>query len=287
MLIDLQLHSKYSDGFLSPKSIAKMLDKFEVKIASLTDHNSIAGQKEFQKACTSYGIKTIFGLELYARHNNYTFNVLWYNYDLNSEKLLSLLKRTWKRREKNMLEMIEEVKKKGLQIDEKKFLKEHPNYLPINHLVSYIWKNKKNQAIIRRDLDLKEPREEDIVSHYFYPSSGLKLKEARVSFSRIVKLRDEIGGQLFLAHPCHHKNINKNLIIELKKNGLDGLELLSPHHNYSSVVILSSIIKDLDLIATGGSDFHLPANEGTGPKYSWQWYKIDSKYLRKIRKVIK
>ncbi len=286
MLIDLQLHSKHSDGFLSPKSIAKLLAKYEIKVASLTDHNSIAGQDEFQKACKSYGIKTINGLEIYARHNNYTFNVLWYNYDLKSEKLLKLLQRTWTRRRKKMLKMIEVIKKKGLIIDEKSYLKKHQNYLPINHLVSYIWKNPKNQKKIKADLNNNNPREEDIVSYYFYPPEGLRLKEARVSFSRLNKLRKEIGGQLFLAHPCLHKNVNKKLIAEIKKIGLDGVELLSPHHNYSSVVILSSIIKEFDLMATGGSDFHLPADEGTGPKYSWQWYKIDSTYLRKINQVI-
>ncbi len=286
MLIDLQVHSTHSDGFLSPKSIAKLLAKYKVKIASLTDHNSIAGQREFQEVCKSYGIKTINGLEIYTRHNNYTFNILWYNYDLKSEKLKKLLELTWARRRKKMLKMIEEIKKKGLIVDEKSYLKKHKNYLPINHLVSYIWKNIKNQKKIIKDLKNKKPREEDIVSHYFYPKDSLRLKEARVSFSKLNELRNEIGGQLFLAHPCLHKNINKNLIIELKKSGLDGVELLSPHHNYSSILILSSIVKELDLMATGGSDFHLSANEGVGPKYSWQWFKIYSSYLRKINKVI-
>ncbi len=286
MLIDLQVHSKHSDGFLSPKSIVKLLAEHKVKVASLTDHNSIAGQYEFQKVCKVYGIKTINGIEIYARHNNYIFNILWYNFDLKSEKLMKLLKRTWTRRRKKMLKMIEEVKKKGLIIDEETYFKKHKNYLPINHLISYIWKNPKNQKKIKADLQNNNPREEDIVSHYFYPKNGLRLKEARVSFSRLDELRKEIGGQLFLAHPCLHKNINKNLIVELKKIGLDGVELLSPHHNYSSIVILSSIIKELDLMATGGSDFHLAANEGTGPKYSWQWFKVDSSYLRKISKII-
>ncbi len=286
MLIDLQLHSKYSDGYLSPKTIAKMLNDFDVKVASLTDHNSISGLDEFKKACDSYGIKTINGLELYVTYKNYSFNVLWYNFDKNSKKLHSVLERTWSRRRNKILDLIFEVKKKGLIINEEKYLKKHQNYLPINHLVSQIWQNKKNQKTIINQLKNDAPREEDIISHYFYPKDGLRLKEARISFNTLVKLRKEIGGQLFLAHPCLHRRINKKMIIELKELGLDGIELLSPHHNYSSIVILSSIIKELDLMATGGSDFHLPANEGTGPKYSWQWFKIDSSHLRKINKVI-
>ncbi len=287
MLIDLQLHSSYSDGYLKPKMIAKLLNEFNVKIASLTDHNSIAGQEEFSKACASYNIKTINGLELYVRHKNHTFNILWYNFDLNSEKLHLMLEKTWARRRKKVLALIEEIKKRGIIIDEEKYLKKHQNYLPINHLVSQIWENKKNQKIIKAELNIDLPREEDIISHYFYPKTGLRLKEARISFNTLAELRKEIGGQLFLAHPCLHRYINKNLILDLKKNGLDGIELLSPHHNYSAIVILSSIIKELDLSATGGSDFHLPANEGAGPKYSWQWFKIDSSHLRKINRVIK
>jgi 3',5'-nucleoside bisphosphate phosphatase len=286
MLIDLQLHSKYSDGYLSPKVIAKMLNDFKVKVASLTDHNSISGLDEFKKACDAYNIKTINGLELYVRHKSHTFNVLWYNFDLSSKKLQLMLERTWSRRRKKFLAIIEEIKKKGLIIEVEKYLKNHQNYLPVNHLVWQIWNNKKNQKIIKAELNKEAPREEDIVSHYFYPEKGSSLSEARISFITLAKLREEIGGQLFLAHPCLHKYINKNLIIEPKKIGLDGIELLSPHHNYSSIVILSSIIKELDLMATGGSDFHLPANEGTGPKYSWQWFKIDSSHLRKINKVI-
>lgn len=286
MLIDLQLHSKYSDGYLRPKAIAKLLSKYQVKVASLTDHNSIAGQKEFRKTCGSLNIKAINGLELYVSHKNYKFNILWYNYNINSKKLHSMLERTWSRRRKKVLGMIEEIKKRGLEVDVEKYLKNHQNYLPINHLISQIWQNKKNQKIIKNDLNNLLPREEDIISHYFYPKNGPRLNEARISFSTLIKLRKEIGGQLFLAHPCLHKHINKKMISELKENGLDGIELLSPHHNYSAIVMLSSIIKELDLMATGGSDFHLAANEGTGPKYSWQWFKIDSSYLRKINKVI-
>lgn len=286
MLIDLQLHSHHSDGYLSPKHLAKILANYKIKIASLTDHNSIAGQTEFKLACQNYGIKTINGLELYVKEKNYTFNILWYNYDLNSPELLALLKNTWKRRHTKISKMLIPLYRKGFKIDFDSFLKNHQNYLPINKLADYIWSIPVNRKIIKNNLKIKNPRQEDIVSYCFYPKTGPRLKEARISFSRIVALRKKIGGQIIFAHPALHKKISQDWYAELAKKGLDGLELLSPHHSYNSLVKLSAIARDLNLITTGGSDFHLWADVGTKPRYSWDYFVIQSRQLRKIEKII-
>ncbi len=286
MLIDLQLHSHYSDGYFSPHQIAKLLAKYQIKVASLTDHNSIAGQAEFRLAGQSYGLKTIPGLELYVKEGNYNFNVLWYNFDLNSPELLALLKNTWKRRQTKIAKMIKPLIRRGFKIDFDYFLKKHQNYLPINHLADQIWSIPANRKIIRKKLKDKQPRQEDIVAYCFYPKVGPRLREARISFSRIVSLRKKIGGQLIFAHPALHKKINQEMYADLAKQGLDGLELLSPHHAYNALVKLSAIAKELDLIATGGSDFHLWADVGTRPRYAWDWFRVDSQHLRRINKII-
>jgi 3',5'-nucleoside bisphosphate phosphatase len=286
MLIDLQLHSKYSDGYLSPSQLARKLASYNVKVASLTDHNSIAGQEEFALACKKYDIKSINGLELYVRHGNYTFNVLWYNYDLNSFELLDLIEPTWVRRRKKVKKIVDSLIERGFKIDLDNFIKKHQNYLPINHLVDHIFSYPKNRRIIKKDLEINNPRENEVISHYFYPKTGLRLKEARVSFERIIEKRKKIGGQIIFAHPALNRRLKKNLILNLKKAGLDGLEVLSPHHSYNSIVYLSSLVKEFDLISTGGSDIHLAAEPGTKPQYAWDYFKIDSRNLSQIDKII-
>ncbi|MBU4375047.1 PHP domain-containing protein, partial [Patescibacteria group bacterium] len=64
MLIDLQLHSTYSDGYLTPTELAGFLAKQGVKIAALTDHNTVGGLDEFRQACRACKIKPITGVEL-------------------------------------------------------------------------------------------------------------------------------------------------------------------------------------------------------------------------------
>lgn len=288
MLIDLQLHSKYSDGSFSPKQLALMLSSYGVKVASLTDHNSVAGQLDFKKQANLLGLKTVFGLELYVKFKSYRFNILWYNYDINSPDLIHLLEDTKRRRKNNIIKALNNLKDAGLILKlDNYFKKYNKSYLPINALIKEIWKSPKNRRIIKRELDNKFPREEEIIAHYFYPKQGPKLAEAYVSLKRVVKLKKEIGGQLIFAHPALHRKLKESKLEELIKEGLDGLELLSPHHSYNNVVRLASLIKRYKLIASGGSDFHLPAEAGTKTRFAWQWFKINSDYLRGISKIIK
>ena len=60
MLIDLQLHSTCSDGYLTPSEVAKTCRERGVKVASLTDHNTVSGQEEFARACKELKIKAGF-----------------------------------------------------------------------------------------------------------------------------------------------------------------------------------------------------------------------------------
>lgn len=81
MLIDLQLHSIYSDGYLTPTQLVSFLSKNKIKLAALTDHNTIEGLGEFRRACKLKKIRSINGLELYCKHKNKRINILWYNFD--------------------------------------------------------------------------------------------------------------------------------------------------------------------------------------------------------------
>src|SRR3989339_851357 len=68
MLIDLQIHSTYSDGYFTPTQLAEFMRRQGVKVAALTDHNTVGGVHEFVNACRRNGIKPVKGLD---RHNHY------------------------------------------------------------------------------------------------------------------------------------------------------------------------------------------------------------------------
>jgi 3',5'-nucleoside bisphosphate phosphatase len=286
MLIDLQIHSNYSDGYLTPTELVKFIAKQGVKVAALTDHNTVAGIDEFKKACREQKIKPIVGIELYAKSRNRRFNVLWYNFDCQNPKLHKMLRDSQVRRRQHIRIILEKLVRQGFRIDINCLLDKHIHYVPINHIIDGVVSNKKNLQKIKKELGLRSPREEEIISHYFYNKKVGVLHESYIDIARILKLKKEIGGQVILCHPAKHGLIRRELWEKLQRLGLDGVELFSPHHSINAMLFIQQLARELGFIETGGSDFHRPEGGGQLLQYSWQYFKIDSQLLRGVKKII-
>lgn len=286
MRIDLQIHSLYSDGYLSPRKLAVLLHRYQIKAASLTDHNNITGQEEFKRACQKYKIKAVLGLELYVRYRNWKFNLLWYNYNLDSKDLQKLLEETWQRRRRSVERVMSHLRHQGFRLDLKKFFARHPAYIPTNHLADAIMAVPGNLKILRETLKKKEIQEHDVIRTCLYPPEGMRLEEARVSLTKILKLRRQIGGQLLFCHPGLHDKFRGELLESVLDAGVDGIELLSPHHGYNTMMHLNNLANRRRVITSGGSDFHRPGMQGSRLRYAWDWFVIDSDSLPGVGKII-
>lgn len=287
MIIDLQHHSTYSDGQLTPTGVANFAYSNGVKVASLTDHNTVAGLDEFKKACKKRRMKSIVGLELYVKLNHKKFNLLWYNFDDTHPALHALLRESQIRRRGNVRRILcKVIEKKGIELNVDKVLDSHNHYIPINGIVYEMWKSKKNQKIFENDLGIKNPREEDIMMEYLKNKKYGVLNESYIDIKRIIKLRERVGGQLIINHPGKSGHLTRDQFAHLREMGLDGIEVLSPHHTLGAVMYYQYISNEFDYIETGGSDFHVFEGGRSKIQDSWDYFKIDSKFLRKIEKVI-
>jgi len=285
MLIDLQLHSTYSDGYLSPTELVEFIASQGIKIASLTDHNTIGGVSEFKKACYRHDIKPIVGLELYIKLGVKKMNLLWYNFDRHNPELHNILRDSQIRRKNTIRKILEKITQKGIKIDINKTLDKYMHYLPINHLVDDILAIPGNKAKIAKNLNIKNPREAEIIRYYFYnPKIGV-LRESYIGIERILNLRKKIGGHIILNHPGKHGSVDRATLRKLKNLGVDGLELISPHHSIASIMYLQTMARELDFITTGGSDFHRHEGSKYAIQNSFQYLKINPKNLRKIKKI--
>lgn len=295
MLIDLQLHSKFSDGFLSPKELVKKLKKEGVKVASLTDHNSISGQEDFFIEAKKAGIKAILGLELYVKLKRKNINLLWYNFDSKNEDLIKMLASSRKHRTLLVKKALLKLKHRGFKIDAVNLLSDFSDYIPVNRLGAKIIENKFNYQKIVNLLKEKGAtkkiimplREEDILGELFFNKKYGRLNESYIDFNRILKIKKQVGGQIVFCHPGKHNKFSKNTTDRLKEVGLiDGIEVLSPHHSIGAIMYSQFLAERLDLIATGGSDFHLSEGADFLIQNSSDWFKIDSSKLRRIKEII-
>lgn len=69
-----------------------------------------------------------------------------------------------------------------------------------------------------------------------------------------IQLISSIGGLSFVAHPG--KMVRGEMLDELLKYGLDGVEVIHPSHGREDIEYFSSIASDNFLLVSGGSDFH-------------------------------
>ena len=92
--IDLHMHSIKSDGALSPKQLIDEAVKNNVKILSITDHDTLGAYTEdlFSYA-TEKGVYLIVGVEISTKFNGKGFHILGYNIDYKDVKLNCLLKK--------------------------------------------------------------------------------------------------------------------------------------------------------------------------------------------------
>ncbi len=286
MFIDLQLHSTYSDGYLTPTQLARFMAKQGVRIASLTDHNTVGGLDEFRRICRTYKIKPIAGLELYVKLNNQRFGILWFNFDDKNPELHNILRDSQTRRRNQARTILQKLFDQGFKIDVNRILDKYNHYIPINQVVDDIYALPYNRKKIKRELGVVNPIEGEIIMEYFKNSEIGILHESYININRILKLRKKIGGQIILNHPGKRHKLKRDFLEKLKKSGIDGIELFSPHHSFGAIMYIQFISRELDFINTGGSDFHRFEGGSFAIQNSWQYYKIDSKFLRKIEEVI-
>lgn len=286
MFIDLQLHSTYSDGRMTPTELVDFLANNKVKAASLTDHNTVAGLEEFFRACKIRGIKPIAGIELYVRYGAKRLNFLFYNFDKDNPEFHSFLRKTQIQRYKNVVRALKYWQAQGLDINITKILGKYNHYIPTNGLVRSIIKSSKNKRIIKESIKNDNPHEWEVIKFLFKDKRRYYLDETHVNAERLRKLRKKIGGQIVIAHPGKNKVKEETLVKLLKGKHIDGIEILSPHHGWDVISYYQHKMRGRKIIYSGGSDFHGNDNLPTALDCSWDYFKIDSALLRRIEKII-
>lgn len=287
MIIDLQLHSTYSDGYLSPTEVANFLAREGVKIASLTDHNTAAGYPEFYTACSTLGIKVVPGVEIYTRFNNQQINILWYNLPLDSQEFNKLMENTQKHWSTRLRwHLLKLIKAKVLVAGSEAVLDQFSNYVPTNGLLDVILGLPGNREIIAEELNNPFFREEEAIALLFNNKKIGKLRLSTVNLERITNLQKKLGGQLVFCHPAKGRVVPAKLVAQLKSLGVEGLEVLSPHHSLGAIFYLQDLAERNDMIITAGSDFHRFEEGSHGLTSVYDYWQANSSHLRRIEEII-
>jgi predicted metal-dependent phosphoesterase TrpH len=249
--IDLHTHSLRSDGALSPAELVKRAAARGVKIQALSDHDTLAGVAEAVATGTALGVRIIPSTELNTESEWGDAHVLGYFIDPDDAALEERLRWLRENRGRRIELMVEKLNEQGYAVELARVLEiAQGGALGRPHLA---------QALF----------EKGYVRTYDDAFDTLIAKDSPAYVARIgldpfeaVALVRKHGGVPSLAHPGTVIGLDE-LLPKLVAAGLAGIEAYYGAHSPEMTTRCLARARELDLVPTGGSDFHGRGEHGT------------------------
>jgi len=250
-VIDLHTHSNRSDGTLPPGELIEHAARAGVTAMALTDHDTCAGIAEAQSRGRELGVEVLPGIELSVSEQDGArqMHVLGYGIDVEHPALVAETARMDGERRARGRRIVEQLRARGVELDYAEVEAGAQGTVGRPHVARVL--------VARgfcRDSD-------DAFARYlrrgcagYVPSPGFSARAA-------IELIHTAGGVASLAHPPLSSGISgpgglATFVSNLVLLGLDGLEVEHPGHSSSQRRKLRRMVRDHDLVPTGGSDFH-------------------------------
>lgn len=263
-MIDMHMHTIYSDGDKTVEDILRMCEERKLEYISITDHNTC---KQYEDNALNKNIftgKIIKGVEMNATFKNKKIEVL--GYKIKNPKIIE----EWSQKffsEEMLRAQQEESKRKLLNICDKKGLiydedKIEKNISLTDYITIYIYKelirHKENYAILG---EFAESLNVFIRKGLMNPNSEYYTGSDNVPnpmYKDVIDVVHKAGGLAFLAHPFEYRfDDTIGFIDELRKEKeLDGIECFHPSADEDRIGILIEYANKHNLYISGGSDYH-------------------------------
>ncbi|MCA1957805.1 MAG: PHP domain-containing protein [Nitrospira sp.] len=245
---DLHLHTTHSDGSFTPAEVIALAHEAGVTAAAITDHDITSGIPEATQTGRELGIDVIPGVEISSLCGDAELHVLGYFLDWQDEMLnrrLAVLRESRHRRNPKIIERLQAA---GIDItyDEVRAVAGTDSVGRPHIARVLIEKRVVASAQEAFDLWLAEGRPAYVPRELPAPAEAIRwIKDAK--------------GLAVLAHPTWIKTPDgtlSDLARRLKADGLAGIEVYYSTHTARQTREYLALAKQLDLLVTGGSDFH-------------------------------
>ncbi len=272
MIVDLHLHTTFSDGLLTPSQVVDFAIKKKLNGIAITDHDSVEGIKFAKNRAKSYeNFCIIPGIEFSCVYLNEEVHLLGYCFNYNSKQIITLTKKLKKARVTRGIKIIEKLNNLGININ-------------LNNVMKYAKRDYIGRPHIGRALIEKEyvnTMEEAFVK-YLNRGKPAYVERYKLQIKEVIDLIHDENGIVILAHPGLIKN--KNIINYCIDAGVDGLEVIHSKHSNENVLEFLNLTKKFNLIATGGSDWHGAMSKG---KCLLGKYYVNLNYIPEINRRLK
>jgi len=251
-LIDMHVHSYYSDGEYKPNELVKIALAKNICTMALTDHDTIDGVRRLDRSNLK-GITVYNGIEFGAKVSFGKMHILAYDYDINNKNFNNMMQVLKDNRINSLLSTYIQMKiDTGINFTYEEIV----NIVNAKHNIG-----KPDLALVlMKNNYVKSVRE--AFNKYLNPAYDKIRKYNRGVYpEEILNLIKEANGISVLAHPNSLKLNNLELeekIKELISMGLQGIEVYHPDLIEEERKFYLYLANKYNLLISGGSDYHGP-----------------------------
>lgn len=280
MHIDLHCHSTASDGVLTPDNLVLRAYEKGVSVLALTDHDTVEGLELARTTASKLGIQLVNGIEFSATHLGATVHILGYDFALDDPAILKACEILKQARWTRAREIADRLAKKGMAntLDGALTIQaergESKNAPARPHFAQFLV----NQGYVK---DFAEA-----FKKWLGAGKVGDVKQHWPSLEQVLETLHQAKAWISLAHPYQYnftRTKRRRLVSDFTALGGHALEVANGMQPAEEVGTLSILAREFQLMASAGSDFHLPkpwSELGVYRQFSndlpalWQKFKI-------------
>ena len=248
MFADLHMHSTYSDGTDTPLELCRLAKKHDVRVISITDHDSVGGQKALLNQQIPRSVEVIAGIEISTEVNHKMIHILGYYIDMFDTGL------------EQFIETISAEKTETTRLNFENacstnvFTYEWERVLELNPGQPRISGVHVAKAMEIDGYEVPGMKLWDMFRKYFFPANENYISVQAIDAFDAISIIKTIGGIPIIAHPKYFDC--DDILFDLIQHGAQGIEVYHPTHTNEDTAKYLQIANDKKLCVTGGSDWH-------------------------------
>lgn len=242
--IDLHMHSTFSDGTMGVDAVIDLAYRNDVKVLSLTDHDTLEGVAAAMRHADKLGMHLIPGIEISVHPDIEEVHLLAYNFDWQNIEFNDYLQQLKADRQRRLTDMLANLHSVGVDLnlsDIAQHMDDGTNPGRPHVAAAMLAKGYVKSTQEAFDRYLKKGK----------PGYAARLP---VDAKKIIDWIHDLGGVTSLAHPGLIKK--SEAIHKMISLGIDALEVFHPDHDASSRKRFANLAAQHNLKMTVGCDYH-------------------------------
>lgn len=241
--MELHLHSDASDGLHPPAEVVRRADEAGVTGLSLTDHDTVAGVAEAAREAERRGLRFLVGAEFSANEPERSVHVLGFGFDPEDPDLRTYFEAYREDRIRRAREIARRFRELGIELTWEAVRRRAGDGVPTRAHVA--------RALVEEEL---VPDEQTVFDRYLSRGRPAFVEKMRTPPAEVFERVHAAGGVALVAHPGWTHGVER--IRRWVEEGMDGVEVLHPSHPPALRRRLDGLADELDLLRSGGSDWH-------------------------------